>query len=163
MSSIPLLLDAQGRNDYFNCDEFVTVLSANIFVMISVPILIFVLFSVVILFLYTNMGYSAVMWPPQTTPKFCIQGFSRTRNSIKEVSCTDHLRFPRYLQSKSLNSHRRNVKKILFFSWSKSIQYWKVKLGKGRLDGFRSVAQPYFTEKNYVSFVNFRFFQVKLG
>ena len=54
------------------------------------------------------------------------------------------------------------LKIFYFFSWSKSIQYWKVKLGKGRLDGFRAAAQPYLTEKNYVSLGNFMFSQVKL-
>ena len=36
-------------------------------------------------------------------------------------------------------------------------------LGRGRLDGFRAVARPYLTEKNYVSLGNFSFFQLKLG
>jgi hypothetical protein len=38
----------------------------------------------------SSAGDSEVMWLPQTTPTFCIQGFSRARNSIKKVPCTDH-------------------------------------------------------------------------
>ena len=55
------------------------------------------------------------------------------------------------------------LKIFCFFSWSKSIQYWKFKLGKGRSEGFRAVARLYLTEKNYVSLGNFSFFQLKLG
>ena len=42
-----------------------------------------------------NRGYTAVMWPLQTTPTFYIQGFSRARNSIKKVPGAYHLRFPK--------------------------------------------------------------------
>jgi hypothetical protein len=33
-----------------------------------------------------DFGYPAVIWTSQTTPIFCIQGFSRVRNSMKKVS-----------------------------------------------------------------------------
>ena len=78
-------------------------------------------------------GYSAVIWPPQTMSKFCIQGFSRSRNSIKKIAGTDQLRFPRYSHSKSLNSHRHNVKNFLFFFMIKINSV--LKLGKGGSDG----------------------------
>ena len=41
-------------------------------------------------------GDSAVMWTPLTMPTFYIQGFSRARNSIKKISCTDHHPFKSY-------------------------------------------------------------------
>jgi hypothetical protein len=34
-------------------------------------------------------GVSAVIWTSQITPTFCIQGFSKVRNSMKQVSLVE--------------------------------------------------------------------------